>query len=137
MNEAKIKILENGNLRVSVPVAIRRSDKNNYIITPSALDGSDPDMPRPEDSPLARAIVDGHLYYRMIESGSAKNALEISQKVGVDRSQIGRLIRLVNLAPDIITRIFEGNIPESLNLNKLKGFIPNSWADQRKLLLNE
>lgn len=107
MNEAKIEILKNGNLRISVPVALRRSNKNNYIITPTALDGSDPDTPRPEDSPLARAIVDGHRYYRMIESGSAKNALEISRQTGVDRSHIGRLIRLVNLAPDIIRRVFE------------------------------
>lgn len=90
MNEVKIDMLENGNLRISVPVSLRRSNKNNYIVTPAALDGSAPDMPRPEDSPLARAIVAGHRYYWMIESGAAKNALEISQRTGINRSQIGR-----------------------------------------------
>lgn len=137
MNEVKIDMLENGNLRISVPVSLRRSNKNNYIVTPAALDGSAPDMPRPEDSPLARAIVAGHRYYWMIESGAAKNALEISQQSGIDRSQIGRLLRLVNLAPDIIRRVFDGNIPPTLTLEKLKGSIPELWSEQRKELLGE
>lgn len=137
MNEVKIDMLDNGNLRIRVPVSLRRNNKNNYIITPAALDGSDPDTPRPEDSPLARAIVDGHRYYRMIENGEAKNALDISRQTGIDRSQVGRLIRLVNLAPDIILRIFEGNIPPTLTIDKLKGSIPDHWAEQRKELLNQ
>jgi hypothetical protein len=137
MNEVKIDMLENGNLRISVPASLRRSNKNNYIITPAALDGSEPDTPPPENSPLARAIVEGHRYYRMIENGEVKNALEISRRTGIDRSQVGRLIRLVNLAPDIIQRIFEGNIPPSLTINKLKSSIPDNWEEQRSVLLNQ
>lgn len=137
MNEVKIDMLENGNLRISVPVSLRRSNKNNYIITPAALDGSAPDTPPPEDSPLARAIVEGHRYYRMIENGEAKNAVEISQQTGIDRSQVGRLLRLVNLAPDIIRRVFEGNVPPTLTIEKLKGSIPELWSEQRKELLGE
>ncbi|MBE6358576.1 MAG: hypothetical protein E7057_04940 [Lentisphaerae bacterium] len=43
-------------------------------------------------------------------------------------------IRLVNLAPDIVTAVMSGKAPESVTLTKVLYGFPDNWQEQRKLL---
>ena len=44
-------------------------------------------------------------------------------------------MRLAMLAPDIIPRILEGDIPRNLSLERLRVPIPDLWEEQRRMLL--
>lgn len=44
-------------------------------------------------------------------------------------------MRLAMLAPDIIHRILEGDIPRNLSLERLRVPIPDLWEEQRRMLL--
>ena len=63
MDDVHMIVLENGNIRICVPMLFRQTGKKKYIYTPMALDHSTPDTPKPEDSPIGRALLDGHMYY--------------------------------------------------------------------------
>ncbi len=49
-----------------------------------------------------------------------------------DRSAVARMLALVNLAPDIVTAVFNGIMPETLSIAKLANGIPDDWQEQRK-----
>lgn len=44
-------------------------------------------------------------------------------------------MRLAMIAPDIIHRILEGDIPRNLSLERLRVPIPDLWEEQRRMLL--
>ena len=137
MDEVHMTLLENGNIRIRVPMLFRLTGKKKYLYTPPALDNSVPDTPRPEETPVGRAILDGHMYYWMLERGEAENFQTLANKLGLDKSTVGRQIRLVNLAPDIIERVLMGDVPPKLTIERLKGNIPALWSEQRKEFLGE
>ena len=73
----------------------------------------------------------------MLERGEAENVQALANKLGLDKSNVGRLIRLVNLAPDIIEKVLCGDAPPKLTMERLKVSIPELWSEQRKELLGE
>jgi len=44
--------------------------------------------------------------------------------IGVDRTYVGRMLRLTTLAPDIIVAILRGNEPDGISLEKLRKNLP-------------
>ena len=58
---------------------------------------------------------------------------ELSQKLNLDRSYIGRILQLVNLAPDIQEAILNGEEKDGLSLGKLRAHIPDDWCEQIQL----
>ena len=58
---------------------------------------------------------------------------------GVSRNEDnGRgTLSLVNLAPDIVTKVMQGKAPKSLSLAKATSVFPDDWQEQRKLFQME
>ena len=54
---------------------------------------------------------------------------EIAEKLKMDRSYLGRTLKLVNRAPDIVKLIWENRQPSTLTLDKLRKVIPESWEE--------
>jgi hypothetical protein len=54
-------------------------------------------------------------------SGHARN---------IDRTYVGRMLRLTSLAPDIIEAILRGDEPDGLSLEKLRKDLPVRWEEQ-------
>jgi len=52
--------------------------------------------------------------------------------MGVDRTYVGRMLRLTSLAPDLIETILRGREPEGMSLEKLRKDLPVRWSEQRK-----
>ena len=57
---------------------------------------------------------------------------DLAQAVGVDRTYVGRMLRLTRLAPDIIEAILRGREPEGMSLEKLRKDLPVVWSEQRQ-----
>jgi site-specific DNA recombinase len=91
---------------------------------------------RNPDAKLTAAIVQARGWFAGLRSGRYESLRGLANETGLDRSDIGRRIRLAFLAPDIVEAILEGRQPADLNLTRLKqlGQLPLAWADQRSLL---
>ncbi|MCM1323416.1 MAG: recombinase family protein [Acetobacter sp.] len=57
---------------------------------------------------------------------------ELAKQEGLSREFVGKILRLTNLAPDIITAVIDGVYPKTLTLTKvLNSAIPILWREQR------
>ena len=122
---SKIETDETGAVFVNVPWQLRRSGKRVMIVGPEST------LEDFKNEALAQAITKAHQYARMIETGKYDTVLELAKTLKTDRSAVARTLALVNLAPDVITAVFNGTAPETLTVAKLvKGF-PEDWREQR------
>ena len=54
------------------------------------------------------------------------------EALGLDRSYVGRVMRLALLAPDIVEAIVAGREASGLSLEKLVQGMPMLWEEQRE-----
>jgi hypothetical protein len=125
-----VERLENGNLRVTVAFCFRNRNNNRKIV----VDGEE-DIPASTSDTMMIAIARGRRWQRYIDEGRFKNGTELAHAIGREPGKVAWTMRLAMLAPDIIHRILEGNIPRSLTLERLRVPIPDLWEEQRRKLL--
>ncbi len=92
-------------------------------------------LPMP-DPKLIAAVSAGRQWFAQLKDGKARSVTELAEDHGVDRTDIGRLIPLAFLAPDIVEAILQGRQPIELTVSRLKriGDLPVSWPEQRRVL---
>ena len=129
---SRIEHTEDGKTLMVVPFRLRHLGYRQTIV----LD-RDGDLPEIANEPLAKAIILAHQYAEMLESGKYTTVLELARKLRLDRSYVARTLSLVNLAPDIVTKVMQGKAPESLSLAKATSGFPDNWQEQRKLFQME
>jgi site-specific DNA recombinase len=114
-----------------VPMQLRRKGVEAKIILEQDEHGS----PRP-DPALVRLLGEAHHYREALLSGRARSLAELTESVGKTSREIGRILPLAFLAPDIVRKIFDGQQPDDLTAHTLRRARPRSilWADQRKRL---
>ncbi len=127
MPQTKIEKLENGNIRVTIPLIFRAMANRRKIVVPEE-DGQGHD-------PLVLAIARGRRWQALIDEGRFANARELARHIGRDPGNVSGLIRLSMLAPEVIHRIISGQYPSTLTLEKLRGQIPEIWDEQVAELL--
>ena len=91
-------------------------------------------MRKPHHDPaLIKAMIRAHDWWEQLLNGRAQDIGDIAKSEGVSRPYVSRIIRLVFLAPDIITAIMTGRQPAWLTAKRLTDgrTIPLRWADQR------
>ncbi len=80
---------------------------------------------------LQIALVRGHRWHRLIESGKVANLVGIAKMENVDRSYVSRMVNLTTLASDIQTAILDGTLPDAVSLFHIAIDTPLSWDEQR------
>jgi len=123
-------------LEICVPITLRRRGGRKLIITPDAEKRRDRSLGESEDGTLVKAIARGFRWRKLIEQGAYESVDEIAAKEKIDRSYVSRLMRMTLLAPDIVEMILAGRQPRGINLQMLKRPIPDSWEEQREMLLS-
>ena len=83
------------------------------------------------DDALVRAVVRGHRWRGMFDTGQITSVQELALKENVDPSYLARHLRLAFLAPDIVEAVLFGNCPEGLTLGDLMVALPMCWSEQR------
>ena len=58
--------------------------------------------------------------------------LDLAEALDVDRSYVGRIMRLALLAPDIVEAIVRGEEPSGMSLEGLTKVMPTLWEEQRE-----
>ena len=122
--------LDNGNLRVHLPVALRCRGGPRIIVP---LDGDEP----AQEAPLATMLARAWSWQRAIDEGCYANGKELAEALGIDRSCVSRTLRFAMLSPKVVHRIVTDDVPTSLTVLRLRGSIPPEWGEQERELLGE
>ena len=122
---SEVKVLDNGNVLVTVPVSFRfRSGRKRLI-----FQGND----SLEIDPLAMNLARAYRWQALIDSGTYSNTIELADAIGKDPAYVSRLIRLTLLAPEIVHAILAGTLQKTVSMETLRKELPVRWADQKKL----
>jgi hypothetical protein len=73
---------------------------------------------------------------RLVESGRYGSHAELAAAERIDRSYLGKTLRLTLLAPDIVEAILDGRQPERFGLPRLLDPFPIGWNDQRDVVIS-
>lgn len=122
-----VEYLKEENLiKVTVPIKIIEWGGKTTIQTP---DGAiDP----PEMQRLQQALIQGHRWIKLLESGKFKSVRQLAEKEKVDKARISKCIRLTCLAPDIQESILCNNEQWALNMKVCMKPFPMLWSEQRE-----
>lgn len=131
MKPLKTERIENGNLMVSVAVSLnwRGNGNGRRFITP---DGTVVDASR---EAFLAAVARGRRWQRLMDEGAVTSIRDIGQRIGREPSYVARIIRLSNLAPEIIEHVVAHGCPVGLSANSARKALPELWADQIEQLM--
>ena len=122
-------------ITVHIPMALKVRAGRKEIILPDGLSPDDSPARKPAtQESLVIALARAHRWKALLESGRFSSLEEMAHAVKLDRSYVGRILRLTLLAPDIIMAILDGKEPSGLSLGKLTKTLPLDWVEQRNLL---
>lgn len=120
-----------GRLTFSVPIQFKRRSGRKQVTLPNG----EPGKARPWDAAatqLQLALVRGHRWLAMLESGEVTTMTEIAKREGIDNSYVSRMVNLTTLAPDIVEAILMNAMPDHLTLFDLAVDPPALWDAQRQ-----
>ena len=128
-----LTLTETGNLRIHIPMHIRRMRGRKMIFAPQALDGEVPDSLSEVQAALVQALGRAFSWLDAIESGAVSSVADLAKALDMDNSYVVRILKLTTLAPDIIEAILNGEEPSGLSLARLIRTFPLDWERQRVL----
>ena len=123
MEKKQIEVLENGNVRVTIPLIFKIAGGRTRIFTPDSEDV--------EYTPVQLALARAFRWQKMIDEGKFSNIKDLAATVGVDSGLISRTIRLTLLSPKIIHKLLSGEL--DLSWDSCRRSFPDSWAEQEKM----
>ena len=75
----------------------------------------------------------GLIWNQALLDGEATTANEFARANNVSDRYVASAIKLAFLSPSIIERIFKGDIPSDISLNKIMNNFSFDWDEQEKL----
>ena len=128
-----LTMTETGNLKIHIPMRIRRMQGRKMILAPQALEGDVPDSPAEVQTAIVQALCRAFSWAQAIESGEFHSVADLARSLAVDNSYVVRILKLTTLAPEITEAILNGEEPTGLSLAKLTRTFPMDWEQQRAL----
>jgi len=123
---------ERGGVRIRVPMVLKRRGGRKEIVVSQGLPRRAKSAPQPH-SALVLAVIRGHRWKELLESGRYPSIDALAARMGVNASYVGRHLNLALLAPDIVEAILMGREPDGLSLTKLYQ-ARDLWEEQRRAL---
>jgi hypothetical protein len=118
---------------IRIPMTFKRRGGRKEIIVPEGLPAG-PRSKSPTQEPLLVALARAFHWKELIDGGRYSSVTELARALDVDRSYVGRIIRLTLLAPDVVEAILRGVEPSGLSLERLTKRLPMLWSEQREKL---
>ncbi|HWL69279.1 MAG TPA: hypothetical protein VNS22_12935 [Geminicoccus sp.] len=119
-------------ITVRVPLTIRRRGGRKRVVTPEGSAGSTALARTRADPTLVKALARAHRWKRLLESGRSSSLSELAAAEKIDRSYLGKMLRLTLLAPDIVEAILDGCQPAGCDLPRLMEALSAAWSAQRE-----
>jgi len=121
-------------ITIDLPLVLRKRGGRKLVVVPEGAAEWAPPKPRLDNS-LIKAIARAFRWKAMLESGRYISVQDIAAAENITHSYVSRILRFAYLAPDIIEAILEGKQSPSVWQDKMRGELPDSWNEQRRLLL--
>ena len=118
---------------IRIPMDLKRRSGRKEIIVPEGLPGTE-SRKSPTQEPLVTALARAFHWQELIDGGRYSSITDLAEALQVDRSYVGRIMRLALLAPDIVEAIVDGREPSGLSLERLVKGTPVLWGEQRERL---
>ena len=116
-------------IEIPISISLKRTKSKTKIILPKLA------TQRHQANPaLVKAVVQAHLWHQRLMSGEIKTIRDVAKIYGYTERQVGKILRLATLAPDIVEAILEGAQPPDLTLQALTMPLPFDWPGQRQVL---
>ncbi|MBV1960251.1 MAG: hypothetical protein KUG48_01425, partial [Oleibacter sp.] len=115
-------------LLLTAQVKLRRSGIESKLVYPTGK------APRTHDrsvKALQEAVLKSLQWNEDLVTGAIRSIDALIARDNLNSRQVHRLRKLAFLAPDIMARIIEGDVPETLTLERLKKDFPLDWTAQR------
>lgn len=119
----KVEILENGNVKLTIPMSFRNCAGRKRIVTPD----EEVTFTDPMVTSLARAF----RWQAVIDEGVYSNVQELARAIGKDMAYVSRITRLTLLSPEIIHGVLTGQL-DQIGVEKCKQPFPILWDEQKK-----
>ena len=114
-----------------IPMRFHRRGGRRMIILPEH-EAARKNTDGPSDDPMVNALIKARRWQKMLDVGDAPTVRQLAEREKVDQSFMARILRLNNLAPDIVDAILDGRTPDTMSLETLRGSIPLVWQEQRE-----
>lgn len=111
-----------------IPVGFLRRNGRQMVLTHGRNGQVTPE--RETNGSLVSALAKAYRWQEQIESGKYGGLEGLAAANGVDRTYVGRILRLKSLSPQIVDGILSGQEPEGISLTKLRTVLPVVWANQ-------
>ena len=115
---------------IRIPMQLKRRSGRKEVLVPEGLDGAQPTK-SPTQEPLLTAVARA-FHWQELLAGRYATITELAEALRLDRSYVGRILRLTLLAPDIVDMIVSGREPSGLSLGRLTKRVPVDWHEQRE-----
>ncbi|MGN7612748.1 hypothetical protein ACQZV8_11765 [Magnetococcales bacterium HHB-1] len=119
-------------LIVWIPMNFCRRGGRKRMVAPGNSELQDVIPHQPPDASLIRALGNAHRWLALLESGEVKSISALAKQEGIDKSNLGKMLNLTCLAPDIKKAILDGTQPEKITPSQLRKTFPIVWEEQRE-----
>ncbi|MBX3575448.1 MAG: recombinase family protein [Mesorhizobium sp.] len=114
---------------IELPLSLRRRGVGMRIVIDSPYARPDPDLT------LVDLVARAHVYLDKLTGLSAMGTTEIASVFGVNRADVGRILPLAFLSPQMLDAILAGRQSASLTARRLARMdVPSLWAEQEAAL---
>ena len=124
------------NQRVTmIPLKVRRKQNRKLLTPPSGTMANV--MSGGLDIPMIKTLGKAFYWQRLLEDGRYATASDLARALNLKPGWVSEVIRMANLAPEIVEAILEGVQPRHLNLHTIRGrneTVPREWEEQKRLL---
>lgn len=125
-----------GTQRVTmVPLTIRRKQNRKLLTPPSGSSANV--MSGGMDIPMIKTLGKAFYWQRLLDEGNYATATDLARAFKLEPGWVAEVLRMANLAPEIIEAILDGSQPRHLNLQTIRGRhepLPRDWEEQKKML---
>lgn len=124
-----------GQQRVTmVPLKICRKNTRTVLVPPpgssSVLSAGG------EDLPMIKTLGKAFYWQKLLNQGAYASIADMARAMRLEPGWMAEVLRMTNLAPDIIEAVLNGTQPRQLDLQTLRGRnspLPRDWHEQRVL----
>lgn len=118
-----------------IPIKVRRKQNRKLLTPPSGTAANV--MSGGIDIPMIKTLGKAFYWQRLLDEGKYATASDLARAFNLESGWVSEVIRMANLAPEIVEAILEGAQPRHLNLHTIRGrheHLPREWEEQKRLL---
>ncbi len=117
-----------------IPIKVRRKQNRKLLTPPSGTRANL--MSGGIDIPMIKTLGKAFYWQRLLDEGEYATASDLARAFNLESGWVSEVIRMTNLAPEIVEAILEGRQPRHLNLHTIRGreaVLPREWEEQKKM----